>query len=291
MKKIIGYIFFILITAICFMSLGCESNKSKNLHKTKIGNFILWTVLDSKTEESTDIFKGGDKLIKELYPNEKYTSYINYFILKTPHKICLIDAGSGKSNIKESIEMAGLSLEDIDAVYLTHIHKNHIGGLLKGEEATFPNAKIYVSFSEDKSMENKKDDDPNKIMYKKIEKAYGIRIVTFRSDGEYSKDGIISMASYGHTGGHTIYKIQSKNEVVYIVGDIFQQITLQTKNPKISSITDEDQETALSARQDFLDLIESEEYNSKCAGNHIDFPAIGKIEKVNDNEYKFTLDS
>lgn len=291
MKKIIGYIFFILITAICFMSLGCESNKSKSLHKTKIGNFILWTVLDSKTEESTDIFKGDDKLIKELYPNGKYTSYINYFVLKMPKKICLIDTGNGEGNIKESLEAMGLSLEDIDAVYLTHIHKNHAGGLLKNEKATFPNAKIYVSFGEDKVMENKKDDDPSKILYKKIEKAYGTKIITFRSDGEDSKDGLTSMASYGHTGGHTIYKIKSKNEVVYILGDIFQQITLQTKNPKISSTTDEDQERAVSARQDMLDLLETEEDTVKCAGNHIDFPGIGKIEKVKDNEYKFTLDS
>ncbi len=291
MKKISIYIIFVLISTMCFICLGCESsNKDKNLYKTKIGNIIVWNIMDSKTEESTDIFKGNDKLVKETYPNGKYTSYVNFFVVKTPRSINLIDTGLGNVDMKTTLSSVGVTPDEIDSVYITHIHPETVGGLIKEDKAVFPNSKIYVSFSEDEYILGKKDDDPNKILYKKLEKIYGKKITNFRSDAEDSRSPITSIASYGHTGGHTLYRIESKHELLYILGGIFTDLNLQTKDPKISSTTDDDQERATSARQDILDLIESEEYPTKCTGTHFPFTGIAKIEKVKNGEYKYTLE-
>lgn len=289
MKRASIYIIFVLITTMCFICLGCESS-NKNLHKTKIGNVMVWNIMDSKTEESTDIFKGDDKLVKETYPNGKYTSYVNFFVVKTPRTINLIDTGSGNVDMKTTLSSVGVSPDEIDAIYITHVHPETVGGLIKEDKAVFPNSKIYISFSEDGYILDKKDDDPNKILYKKIEKIYGKKITNFRSDAEDSKNPITSIASYGHTGGHTLYRIESKNEILFILGGLFTDLNLQTKNPKISTTTDDDQERAISARQDMLDFIESEEYQTKCAGTHFPFPGIAKIEKVKNGEYKYTLE-
>ena len=273
------------------MCIGCNSSSTpKNIYKTKVGNAIIWSILDSQTEESTDIFKGNDKLVKETYPNGKYTAYVNFFIIKTPRAISLINSGSGKVNMKDSLSYAGVNLEDVEAIYMTHINKDTAGGLLKGDEPVFSKAKIYISVTEDEELGFKPDDDPNKVIYKKIEKAYGEKITTFRTTGEEMKNGITSLASYGHTIGHTIYKFESKNEVILFLGGAFTDLYLQTKDVKISSTTDEDQEGAISARQDILDLIESEKSLTKCSGIYFPFPAIATIEKVKGNEYKFTLE-
>ena len=53
------------------------------------------------------------------------------------------------------------------------------------------------------------------------------------------------------------------------MGGLFTDLNLQTKNPKISTTTDDDQERAISARPDMLDFIESEEYQTKCSSRLI----------------------
>lgn len=53
----------------------------------------------------------------------------NCALLVTPHARILIDAGFSARRIKQGLESVGEKIEDVDAVFITHEHSDHIAGL------------------------------------------------------------------------------------------------------------------------------------------------------------------
>ena len=71
------------------------------------------------------------------FTNPKNGNYQSNMILESPDKKrLLIDCGT---HVHQALDDQGLSILDIDAVYISHLHSDHIGGL---EEAAF---KTYFS--------------------------------------------------------------------------------------------------------------------------------------------------
>ncbi len=67
----------------------------------------------------------------------------NCFCIKTKNKTFLVDLGISFSRIKETLETRNISINDIDAVFITHEHSDHCIGL-----STFlknSNCPIYMS--------------------------------------------------------------------------------------------------------------------------------------------------
>ena len=58
----------------------------------------------------------------------------------------LIDTGAAKlfgptlGNLQDSIKAAGYTPEQVDEIYITHMHADHVGGLMAGDKIAFPNA-------------------------------------------------------------------------------------------------------------------------------------------------------
>lgn len=270
---------------------GCPSSDANRAHQTKIGNNILWSINAGEDEMPSDIFIGDSKKIKDMMPEGKTQTQTMFFLLKTPDKVCMFDAG--KSDAGRKIEDAGIEPEDVSVIYLTHAHPDHIGGLVQNHKAVFPNAKIYISKLEAKRMEyqdenSKKEDAPDKKLYKEICDLYKNKVVVYNADGEQIERGITPLYAPGHTSGHTVFKIESKNDSALICGDIFYNIDLQLEDKNICVKFDEDKDGAISARNDIVDMLLSEP-SMKCAGMHIKYPGIGHIaEKY--GVVKFTLD-
>ena len=69
--------------------------------------------------------------------------------LKTGEKI-LVDAsygtiGGAKPELLQNLARAGVKPEDISMILLTHMHSDHIGGLVKNGKRVFTKAKIRCS--------------------------------------------------------------------------------------------------------------------------------------------------
>ena len=179
---------------------------------------------------------------------------------------CLIDAGFGKGLFRQLREL-GIPRESISAVFITHIHPDHVGGLIDADgTAAFPKAKIYISRKE---YEAWKKDTARARMAGCLEPYRG-RIVLLEYGKEVQPYGLTPLDYSGHTPGHTVYRIGNRNE--YFVGDIVHAVDLQVSHFSYCARYDMNPRRAAASRKEML-LQRGIWY-----GAHIPYP--GKIEIV-----------
>ena len=138
--------------------------------------------------------------------------------------------------------------EDIDAVCLTHLHGDHIGGLLKDGQPVFPNAAIYLSVEEFNAWS---DDGPMAAqngLWKQVLSCYANQINLFQ-DGDAIIDGRIKThLAPGHTPGHTVYEAG----LCLFVGDLVHAQDLQLPYPDFCARYDNDPALAVKTRKQVL---------------------------------------
>jgi glyoxylase-like metal-dependent hydrolase (beta-lactamase superfamily II) len=71
---------------------------------------------------------------------------VNGFLINTGSRLVLIDTGAGAlfgptlGKLVTNLRAAGYQPEQVDEIYLTHMHPDHLGGLMAGDKIAFPNA-------------------------------------------------------------------------------------------------------------------------------------------------------
>ena len=181
---------------------------------------------------SIDLFKGSfnDSLLQTLLPEGKSKSAINVFLFSSLQHNILFDAGLGTQTggtLMDKLDTLGIKPSDIDAVCLTHLHGDHIGGLLTGGKATFPKATLYLSQKEFDSWSDQGSMSKQNDLWKQVQSAYKGRIKTF-ADRETIINGIVAtIPAPGHTPGHTVYQVGN----CLIAGDIIHSEDLQLQHP------------------------------------------------------------
>lgn len=106
------------------------------------------------TIDKTKLFVPFDEDVHELgqRPVGSLLVEIQPFVIITAKDILLLDTGlgfekGGRLQIHENLSGAGINPSDITKVLLTHLHKDHAGGVSNGinhEHISFPNAKFYL---------------------------------------------------------------------------------------------------------------------------------------------------
>ena len=102
----------------------------------------------------TQLLKGdktkiGDALRRNFLGEQVETSD-NAYLVNTGSKLVLIDTGagatmgSGVGALRANLQAAGYKPEQVDEIYITHMHGDHIGGLLGGANRAFPNATLRL---------------------------------------------------------------------------------------------------------------------------------------------------
>ena len=238
------------------------------------GEFELIPIHDTATTMRSSLFPGiAEPEFRKLAGAEAAPAAVNVFLLKRDGKIFLVDTGNGgeRGDMLKHLEALGIAPENIDAVLLTHMHGDHIGGLIdrKGN-AVFPRATVYVSAPELNYWRNEAGTRGGSA--RAIVNAYGDRVKTFRFDEEVLP-GIRARDAVGHTPGHTVFETDS----LLIIGDLLHAAAIQFPRPEICATYDMTPESAVSARRRFCDLAANT--TKTVAGMHLPFPGIGRIER------------
>lgn len=209
-----------------------------------------------------------DSLWKALGLQEGVPNSMSCCLLQSEGKDILIDAGLGApfSQLIPKLKELEVNPDSLELIYITHLHPDHIGGLMHDGKRQFPNAKLYINKLEYAAWTDSTADINPQII--NMLDAYRDDLVLFQA-GDTLEGGVVSIAAYGHTPGHTIYQKDS----LLIVGDIMHGVALQLEHPEYCAAYDKDPETAIASRIRVLD--NAKQNNLILYGMH--FPAPGYI--------------
>ena len=214
---------------------------------------------------------------------------VNAYLINTGDKLVLIDAGAGKlfgptlGNVISNLKAAGYQPEQIDEIYITHMHADHVGGLMLDGKMMFPNAIVRA---------DKKDADlwlseanmnaapeANKGFFKGAMASLNPYVAAgkfkaFEGNTDLVK-GIKAGSSYGHTPGHTSYMVESKGERLAVIGDLMHVAAVQFDDPSVTIAFDTDVVGA--AKERSKAYAESAQNGTVLAITHVSFPGLGRV--------------
>lgn len=211
----------------------------------------------------------------------------NNFIVRSQGKTALVDTGAGPFLYKTSGRMlenaaaAGVFPADIDTILFTHIHPDHISGLMDSSwKKVFPNAALKMHRAEFQFWLSE-DPQSRKIHHVKHEADHVVRFmspyldqVEVFEEGEVFQ-GVKVVPLPGHTPGHSGYLISSKGEELLIWGDVIHWPAVQFTLPDAAMTYDVDPVQATATRWNILKKAAST--GLLVAGMHLYFPGIIRL--------------
>ena len=263
------------------------------VHRMKLGNFEVTTLLDGFINVPTAVLQGDPAVVNKLladagHPGGPMRFPVNTFLVNTGEKLVMIDAGGAKllgptaGRLGECLAAAGIQPGQVDEVYITHMHGDHLHGTVTPEGARmFPNAILRIAKPDVDYWANPevkaKAPEAEKGRFVAAERAvaaYGDRLRPFAL-GEELTPGIRSVPAAGHTPGHSVYLVQSGNERLLLLGDLLHVGAVQFPRPDITVGFDWNRDMARESRRRIFDMAAKE--NIPIAAVHLAFPGIGRV--------------
>jgi glyoxylase-like metal-dependent hydrolase (beta-lactamase superfamily II) len=260
----------------------------------KLGDYTVTAYSDGLFQTTLDVTVGVDKEMMQRVSGKGlhdpiYLS-VNAFLVEGRGIRALVDAGSGNTmgpalgKLPANLRAAGVSLDSITHILLTHIHPDHSNGLIDGAgQPWYPKAEVVVQEPEikfwvDRDLSQARHDRQrnNMINAKKSLAPYAGR-TTRIGNGEFLP-GIRAQISPGHTPGHNLWTIEGGGKALTIWGDTIHMAFLQLARPEIAFVFDIDPEQAVQSRLRLLDRVAADRI--RIAGMHLDFPGYGYVRKA-----------
>lgn len=192
------------------------------------------------------------------------SSISTYLIEKDSCRI-LFDTGLGGKNSRllPLLDSLGLQPDSINYLYLTHLHGDHIGGMMNGDDIVFGHATVFLAKPEyDGWMKMYAE---KKAQVVKTMNAYKEQLQFFEF-GDTLPGGVITIDAVGHTPGHTAYQLEN----LLIIGDLIHGAALQMVRPEICPTYDMDKQIAIKSRKRLLKY--AEDNDLVMAGMHLPYP-------------------
>jgi glyoxylase-like metal-dependent hydrolase (beta-lactamase superfamily II) len=290
-----------LITLILLSSFytatAAQEKESPSMYG--VGSFSITVLPEMQQKNNKDILiEATDDMLKKYIPGGTYPAAINAFMVETPDRTILIDAGLG-IKLSAHLETCGKKAEDIDIILLTHMHGDHIGGLLHEGKKSFPAAALYVPQPEydywmnDDIMSAQPANKQKGFLHaREVLAAYkdSLHLFVPAETGDATNElvtGIRAFAAYGHTPGHTAYLLDSDGQQLLVWGDLTHAMDIQIPCPQVAVTYDENPARAIESRQRILKFVS--ENKIRIAGMHIEYPGMGDVSGNSTGGYDFTL--
>ena len=223
---------------------------------------------------------------------EAFDWALNVVVVRSGAQTILIDAGLGSDpdlqlpragQAVKRLQAAGIDLSSVTDVIITHMHMDHIGGLLvEGvKDQLRPDLRIHVAAAEiefwkspDFSRTSMPPGFPDALRATatKFVEEYGSYLRPF--DDEYEvAPGVVVRRTGGHTPGHGVIHIASDGEALTFAGDAIFAVNFD--HPEWHNGFEHDPEEAARVRVDLLRKVAAT--GELLVATHLPFPAVGRV--------------
>ncbi|HVK53911.1 MAG TPA: MBL fold metallo-hydrolase [Burkholderiales bacterium] len=281
--------------ASVFAAAPMAKTAAPGFFRMMLGDFEVTSLSDGTVDlpvekllKNTTPTKVTQALSKSYLKSPLETS-VNAFVINTGGKLILIDTGASTlfgptlGKLLANLRASGYQPEQIDEIYITHMHADHVGGLMTNGQIAFPNAIVRANKHEsdfwlsqanmDKAPAEAKSFFQNAMtsinQYVAAEK-----YKPFDGDAELTP-GVRAYSSKGHTAGHSSYIVESKGDKLVLVGDLIHVGAVQLENPSVTITFDANNKEAEAERKKEFSKAAKQGYLIGAA--HLPFPGLGHL--------------
>jgi glyoxylase-like metal-dependent hydrolase (beta-lactamase superfamily II) len=286
----LSFIPFLLMATV----LTASAQEVAGIHKLKVGATEVTAIMDGEVKLDPKLLQGIDAADAQalLGSGAPVETPVNAFLVRTGKHLVLVDAGGAATNsygnslghVAERLQQAGVKLDSIEAVLITHLHFDHVGGLVTPDgQRTFPKAQIRMAQAEydywmDPALEAKATEQ-RKAMLKIVKAALApyqaAGALRPFAPGEEPFPGVTALPLPGHTPGHTAYIFGKGKNAVWMIGDTVHFAKIQFQRPEVSVSFDTDSAKAIASRLEVFRRAAKE--HPVLADAHIAFPGTGRV--------------
>jgi glyoxylase-like metal-dependent hydrolase (beta-lactamase superfamily II) len=284
-----------LASVPAFAEAPMTKSAAPGYYRVMLGDFEVTALSDGVVALPVDKLLTNTKPEKTLKALQKHhlstptATSVNGYLINTGSKLVLIDTGAATlfgptlGRLANSLKAAGYSPEQVDEVYITHMHGDHVGGLMNGDQLAFPNAIVRADQHDadfwlsqanlDKAPADAKGGFQGAMASVNPYLKAG-KFKTFHGDTELVP-GVKAVAARGHTPGHSVYLVESKGQKLMLWGDLMHVAAVQFENPTVTISFDSDSKAAMAQR--LKAYADAAKQGYMVGATHLSFPGLGYV--------------
>jgi glyoxylase-like metal-dependent hydrolase (beta-lactamase superfamily II) len=225
-------------------------------------------------------------------PQDAFDWSLNVVVVRSGNQTILIDAGLGldpnlnlprAGQLIKRLESAGIDLASVTDVVLTHMHMDHIGGLVvEGvKDRLRPDLRIHVAAAEVKFWESPDFTraymppgfpDALRATAKRFVEEYRGQLRQFNEEHEVAP-GVVVHRTGGHTPGHSVVRLASGGDRLTFAGDAVFAVGFD--HPDWHNGFEHDPEEAARVRVRLLRELAAT--GEQLVATHLPFPSVGRV--------------